>query len=98
MSHIIEIKNLKKYFGNTKAVDDISFSVEEGNLFAFLGLNGAGKSTTINILVGVLKKDSGECFVNNISIDEISNILPNIVIVFQPSVLDKNLSVYDNLK
>ena len=98
MSHIIEIKNLKKYFGNTKAVDDISFSVEEGNLFAFLGLNGAGKSTTINILVGVLKKDSGECFVNNISIDEISNILPNIGIVFQSSVLDKNLSVYDNLK
>ena len=98
MSHIIEIKNLKKYFGNTKAVDDISFSVEEGNLFAFLGLNGAGKSTTINILVGVLKKDSGECFVNNISIDEIYKILPNIGIVFQSSVLDKNLSVYDNLK
>ena len=98
MAHIIEIKNLKKYFGNTKAVDDISFSVEEGELFAFLGLNGAGKSTTINILVGVLKRDSGDCFVNNFSLDEIDKILPSIGIVFQTSVLDKNLSVYDNLR
>lgn len=98
MSHIIDIKNLKKYFGNTKAVDDISFSVEEGELFAFLGLNGAGKSTTINILVGVLQRDSGECFVNNQSVDDMSKILPNIGIVFQSSVLDKKLSVYDNLR
>ena len=96
--NIIEIKNLKKYFGNTKAVDDISFSVKEGELFAFLGLNGAGKSTTINILVGVLKRDSGDCFVNDLSVDEISKILPHIGIVFQSSVLDKNLSVYDNLR
>ena len=44
---IIEIKNLRKSFGQIKAVDDISFSVEEGSLFAFLGVNGAGKSTTI---------------------------------------------------
>lgn len=98
MTHIIEIKNLKKYFSNTKAVDDISFSVEEGELFAFLGLNGAGKSTTINIIVGVLALDSGECFVNGFSIDERQKILPDIGIVFQSSVLDKNLSVYDNLR
>ena len=98
MNHIIEIKNLKKYFGDTRAVDNISFFVEEGDLFAFLGLNGAGKSTTINILVGVLKRDSGECFVNNLSVDDISKILPSIGIVFQSSVLDKNLSVYDNLR
>ncbi len=98
MEHIIEIKNLKKYFGVVKAVDDISFSVNEGELFAFLGLNGAGKSTTINILVGVLTKDSGECYINGLSINNIEKILPTIGIVFQSSVLDKKLSVYDNLK
>lgn len=97
MKNIIEIKNLKKYFGDVKAVDDISFSVRQGELFAFLGLNGAGKSTTINILVGVQEKDSGECFVDGNSIEDMSKILPEIGIVFQSSVLDKKLSVYDNL-
>ena len=57
MSNIIEIKNLKKYYGDVKAVDDISFEVKEGSLFAFLGINGAGKSTTINIICSILKKD-----------------------------------------
>lgn len=98
MENIIEIVNLKKYFGNIKAVDDISFTVKEGQLFAFLGLNGAGKSTTINILVGVQQKDSGECFINGKSIENITSILPEIGIVFQNSLLDKKLTVYDNLK
>lgn len=97
MSNIIEIKNLKKYYGDVKAVDDISFNVVKGSLFAFLGLNGAGKSTTINILVGVQKKDSGECFVDGKPIEELSKILPEIGIVFQSSLLDKKLTVYDNL-
>ena len=79
MNNIIEIKNLIKYFGDVHAVDDISFSVQEGELFAFLGLNGAGKSTTINVLVGVEKRDSGDCLVNGISIDNISKILPTIL-------------------
>lgn len=51
---IIEIENLKKSFKDIKAVDDISFVVKEGELFAFLGVNGAGKSTTINIISGIL--------------------------------------------
>lgn len=98
MENVIEIKNLKKYFGTVKAVDDISLNVKKGQLFAFLGLNGAGKSTTINILVGILEKDSGECLINNKSIENINAILPEIGIVFQSSILDKNLSVYENLK
>ena len=56
MASIIEVKNLKKSFGEIKAVNDISFSVEKGSLFAFLGINGAGKSTTINIICGDLEK------------------------------------------
>ena len=65
----IEVKNLKKYFGEVKAVDDISLKVKQGELFAFLGLNGAGKSTTISIICGALKKDEGKVFVNGFDID-----------------------------
>ena len=98
MGNIIEIKNLKKYYGAVKAVDDVSFVVKQGQLFAFLGLNGAGKSTTINILVGVQQKDEGECYIDGKSIDDISSILSEIGIVFQSSILDKKLTVYDNLR
>lgn len=95
---IIEINNLYKSFGENKAVNGISFHLNQGELFSFLGVNGAGKSTTINIIVGVLKKDSGECFVDGYSIEKSEKILPEIGIVFQNSVLDKKLSVLDNLK
>lgn len=57
MENIIEIKQLNKCFGEVKAVEDLSFQVKKGELFAFLGVNGAGKSTTINIMCGQLSKD-----------------------------------------
>ncbi len=99
MKNIIEIKNLKKYFKDVVAVDDISFQVREGELFAFLGLNGAGKSTTINIICNALAKDSGQVFVDGLSIDEdMQSIQPKLGVVFQHSVLDDKLSVLDNLK
>lgn len=95
---MIEIKHLKKYFKDVKAVDDISFTVTRGQLFAFLGLNGAGKSTTINIICHALLKDSGEVYVDGLSIDQdMPSIYPKLGVVFQNSVLDANLSVYDNL-
>lgn len=56
--NIIEIEHLNKSFGEIKAVQDLSFRVKEGELFAFLGVNGAGKSTTISIMCGQLAKDS----------------------------------------
>ena len=59
MNKIIEIEHLTKSFGQINAVRDLSFRVNEGELFAFLGENGAGKSTTINILCGQLSKDGG---------------------------------------
>lgn len=96
---IIEIKNLRKAFKDVKAVDDVSFSVREGELFAFLGVNGAGKSTTINIISGVLPKDGGTVYVCGQNIDTNPEIIKaKIGIVFQGSVLDKRLSVCDNLK
>lgn len=97
--NIIEIKSLKKYFKDVKAVDDISFRVKEGELFAFLGLNGAGKSTTISIICGLLSKDSGEVLVNGKDIDKnASEIKSDIGIVFQNTVLDKALTGRQNLK
>lgn len=96
---IIEIEHLKKSFKDVKAVDDVSFSVREGELFAFLGVNGAGKSTTINVISGVLGKDEGTVRVCGIDIDEHpEKIKGKIGIVFQSSVLDKRLSAYENLK
>lgn len=56
----IEIKNLKKHFGTVKAVDDISFSVEQGQIFGFIGPNGAGKTTTIRMMINFIRPDSGE--------------------------------------
>ena len=66
---IIEIENLHKSFKDVKAVDGLSFSVREGELFAFLGVNGAGKSTTINIISGILNKDDGTVLVCGENID-----------------------------
>jgi ABC-2 type transport system ATP-binding protein len=57
---VIEVKDLKKYFGTVKAVDGISFSVEKGEIFGFLGPNGAGKTTTIRVMMDFLRKDSGQ--------------------------------------
>lgn len=95
---IIQIENLHKSFKDVKAVDGLSFSVREGELFAFLGVNGAGKSTTINIISGVLPKDEGTVLVCGENIDTQADVIKSkIGIVFQGSVLDKRLSVYDNL-
>ncbi len=57
---VIEIKNLTKNFGNTKALNGLSFSVEQGSVYGFIGPNGAGKTTTIRVLLGILRKSSGE--------------------------------------
>ena len=98
-NNIIEIQHLKKHFKEVKAVDDISFSVKKGELFAFLGLNGAGKSTTINILCGQLDKDSGKIYACGYDLDkEIDKIKPTLGVVFQNSVLDNKLTVLENLK
>lgn len=99
MEKAIEIQHLNKSYGSVKAVQDISFQVKQGELFAFLGINGAGKSTTISILCGLLKKDGGSVFVEGKNIDEIGSQLgQKIGVVFQDSVLDAPLSVKDNLK
>ena len=99
MEDIIKIDRLSKAFGEVKAVQDLSFRVKTGELFAFLGVNGAGKSTTINILCGQLSKDGGKVEIDGTDLDKNVNKIKGILgVVFQDSVLDKALSVYDNLQ
>ena len=99
MEDIIKIDGLYKSYGKVKAVQDLSFRVKKGELFAFLGLNGAGKSTTISILCGQLKKDGGRVEINGKNLDESPDkIKRELGVVFQNSVLDKPISVRENLK
>lgn len=98
MENIIEIKNLNKSFGEVKAVQDLSFCVKKGELFAFLGVNGAGKSTTISVLCGQLKKDAGSVEVCGVDADKsMDAVKRRLGVVFQNSVLDSALTVRDNL-
>ena len=99
LKNIIEINHLSKSFGEVKAVQDLSFRVKEGELFAFLGVNGAGKSTTINIMCAQLAKDNGEIIIDGYDLDkDADGIKRELGVVFQSSVLDSALSVYDNLQ
>lgn len=96
---IIVIEGLNKSFGEIKAVNDLSFKVKCGELFAFLGVNGAGKSTTISIMCGSLSRDGGTVIIDGVNIDERPDAVKSeIGVVFQSSGLDKQLSVSDNLK
>lgn len=98
MENIIEITNLNKSFGDVHAVNNLSLKVKTGEFFAFLGVNGAGKSTTISIMCGNLSKDSGEVVIAGKNIDtDLNYISSKIGVVFQSSVLDSVLSVRDNL-
>ena len=98
IKNIIEINNLDKSFQDVHAVNDLSLCVREGELFAFLGVNGAGKSTTISIMCGMLAKDSGKVFIDGFDVDKnMREITKELGVVFQNTVLDAKLSVKDNL-
>lgn len=95
---IIEIKSLTKSFGEVKAVNGISLKVNKGELFAFLGVNGAGKSTTIDIMCGLLARDGGKVVIDGVDIDDdMKAVSSKIGVVFQNSVLDGVLTVRENL-
>ena len=95
MNSIIDIKGLYKSFGDVEAVRGIDFHIETGSLFAFLGQNGAGKSTTINIILGLIKPDRGS--VDYSAFGSFEAFKQSIGVVFQNNVFDDNLSVEENL-
>ena len=95
----IEINHLYKSFGEVKAVNDLSFRVKTGELFAFLGENGAGKSTTISIICSHLQKDAGEVLVCGENVEKASaDAKMALGVVFQNSVLDGSLTVKECLQ
>jgi ABC-2 type transport system ATP-binding protein len=99
VSNIIEVKNLKKQFGDFVAVDNISFEVKTGEIFAFLGPNGAGKSTTIKMLTTLLNPTSGNIELNGSNPTNNPNaVRHSFGIVFQDPSLDDELTAWENLE
>lgn len=96
---MIKVKNLVKDFKEMRAIDDISFSVEKGEIFAFLGPNGAGKSTTIKILTTLLQQTSGSAMVNGFDVEKYPNdVRRSFGIVFQDPSLDEELTAWENME
>src|SRR3989339_293415 len=99
MSSIIDVKNLTRRFGEFTAVDNLSFSVEKGEIFAFLGPNGAGKTTTIKMLTTLLKPTSGEIRLDGHDpIHEQNEVRKSFGIIFQDPSLDDELTAYENME
>lgn len=97
--NIIEIKGLTKKFGTFTAVDNISFNVRKGEIFGFLGANGAGKTTAMKILCGLSKPTSGEGFVAGFSINgEQEKIKRHIGYMSQKFSLYSDLKVWENIR
>jgi multidrug/hemolysin transport system ATP-binding protein len=98
LPEIIIVENLKKSYGNIKAVNGIDFFVNEGELFAFLGPNGAGKTTTIDIICTLLAPDAGKVTVNGYELGKNDNKIRQCIgVVFQDGTLDNLLTVKENL-
>ena len=73
--HLLQLRNLKKYYATQKAVDDISFSIEQGSIFGLLGPNGAGKTTLLRMITGIFYPDEGEIIFNDKKFDPLSDTL-----------------------
>ena len=98
-NHIIEVEHLVKNYGDLAAVNDISFTVDEGEVFGLLGPNGAGKTTVINILCTLSKPNSGKALINGFDADsQRSQVRQSIGLVFQDPSLDERLTALENLE
>jgi len=95
----ISVANLTKKFGDFTAVDDVSFDVQQGELFALLGPNGAGKSTTIKMLTTLLKPTSGKLTLAGHDVAKAKDsVRKSFGIVFQDPSVDTEMSAYENME
>ena len=92
---MLEVKNITKTYGKLKAVDNLSFQVEEGTIFGLLGVNGAGKTTTFRMIVGLLEPDSGSITLNNKKIDY--SLTDNIGFLTEERSLFTKMTVVDQI-
>lgn len=93
MGSILSLKDIKKDFGSTSVLKGVSFDIPKGSIFAFLGANGADKSTLLNIIMQILLPTSGDVFMNGEVI-----LKEKIGVVFQENTFDEELSIYENLR
>ncbi|MDR3678800.1 MAG: ABC transporter ATP-binding protein [Flavipsychrobacter sp.] len=99
MAPVIETKNLNKSFKDFKAVSDLSFSVNKGDVYGFLGQNGAGKSTTIRMLAGLIFPDNGHVFIKGQELhNNTRHLLQHIGAIIERPDMYNYLSGWDNLK
>ena len=92
MKNIISVKNISKNFNDNLAVDRLSLEINKGEIYGLLGHNGAGKSTTINILLGFLQPDSGTAIINGIDISKNHNLARKSI-----GYISENVSLYPYL-
>ena len=95
---ILKCTNVSKSFGKKKILNNISFEIEEGDIFGFIGPNGAGKSTLIKTILGLYKKDSGEIYINGCEIEDFTNAIKKVSAIIETPDFYQYLSGYDNLK
>lgn len=96
--NIIETKEITKKYGNTIAVDNVSIHVKQGEIYGFLGLNGAGKTSLIRLLLGMIKPDSGSCMLFGEKPKQATEIWNNIGYLVETPSSYPNLTVFENLK
>jgi len=96
---VIEVKNINKQYGNTEAVKNLNFKINKGSIVGLLGPNGCGKSTTIGMMLGLIKPTSGEIIINNKNIESNrTNILQKMNFISPYIELPKKLTIEENLK
>lgn len=89
---VLEIVNLKKYYGKVRGVEDVSLKINNGEVYGFIGPNGAGKSTTIRTIMGLINKTSGDIFINGKELD-----INDISIKKEIGYLPSEINLYDDL-
>ncbi len=102
MSKLLEIKHLKKYYGNSRGVEDVSIRLDKGDIYGFIGPNGAGKSTTIRTILGLLNKNNGMVYIddkefdrNDISIKKKIGYLPSEIHLYDDMTVKEMLDYHE---